>query len=270
MRILLLVLMATAAAPPSPDELARDADAAFDRGDDALAESLYARAAGRSTDPGLIAFNRGIVSMRSGRLIDAERSFRRSLDDGEASAERRARAWFNLGNCLVEHTPADAARLRTAIECYRRCLELSPEEPLHGWAANNLEVAKLRWNAEREKQPAGDTPNDEPRELSQLPDRQPKKMSDDREADPTGKGDPSKSEKTNAPPPKGTEAKKSDAKPSPGAGQLPVLPDTDAVAPLTTEEATEYLRESAERLKRERRNLSRAATRGGRADVRNW
>src|SRR5436190_21320862 len=60
-RILLLLaaLAAVSAGPPadSPDDLVRQGNDAFDRGDFDSADRLYAAAAERTPDPGLVAFN---------------------------------------------------------------------------------------------------------------------------------------------------------------------------------------------------------------------
>jgi len=266
----LFAFIVISAAPSRSEELIREANAAFEQEDYAVAEKLYASAIERGTDPGLIAFNQGAVLSKRSQYAEAEAYYRRVLDDAEAPQERRAKAWYYLGNCLMSRSPKlEVAKVRTAIECYQRCLASSPDDELRKHAEHNLELAKLLWMQARtqEEQPAN--PNDPPPETSNLPKPENKNSSENGDDSPQN-GNSSKQQKSNAQVPKNAQPKQSDQRPSPGAGQLPVLPDTDSLQPIDPDSTTDYLSQAAERLQRERRNLSRTANGGERRDVKNW
>src|SRR6516225_7775579 len=94
------VFIASAAPALQPDELARQGNAAFERGDYELALKHYEQAEERSHDPGLIAFNEGAALYRTGRYRTAEMHYRRALEG--AHGRRRARALHDLGNSLLQ------------------------------------------------------------------------------------------------------------------------------------------------------------------------
>jgi len=79
-------------------------------------------------------YGRATVLMRMGRLREAEREFRQSLDSAAGlEPEYIASIWYNLGNCLY----AEGA-LKQAREAWHQALQYNPE---HVKAAHNLAVA---------------------------------------------------------------------------------------------------------------------------------
>src|SRR5436305_11179665 len=85
-------LLAGAATPSgaTPDEIIRQANAAFLRGDGDEADRLYAAAEERTADPGLVAFNRAAVLVAQEKFREAEVHYARVLDDAACPPERAA------------------------------------------------------------------------------------------------------------------------------------------------------------------------------------
>ena len=81
----------------APDDMVREGNVAVQRGDLDRAAQCYADAATRTTDPGFVAFNQGVIALQRGRHRDAELHFRAALDDRDAPAERRANAELLAG-----------------------------------------------------------------------------------------------------------------------------------------------------------------------------
>src|SRR5262245_36296891 len=115
--------LAVAAAPPqaeSPDELIRRANAALRAGDTdsvGLAAELYKAAEERTTDPGLVAFNRAAVLFEQKDYSKAVRDYDRVLEDAWCPPERAARAWYNRGTCLL-NLGGSIDVYRSAIACF--------------------------------------------------------------------------------------------------------------------------------------------------------
>src|SRR5262249_38270251 len=115
-----------AASPPadrSPDELLRSGNAAFLRGGWGAAEHFYKLAEERTGDPGLVAFNKATVLMQRGETREAELHYLRSLDDLAAPPDRRAKALYNRGVCLLARG-GSAGVSRSAIACFEQSLDL--------------------------------------------------------------------------------------------------------------------------------------------------
>ncbi len=255
-------LMALAAQPPAPadgDTPLRAAQDAWRRGDDGTAGKLYEAAGERSQDPGLIAFNLGAIRFRQGEFREAEIEFRRALDDRDAPAERRARAHYNRGVCLLRL--GGLARFRTAIECFERGLGAADGEPsLSADAEHNLELAKLLWLEARAKSAAKPRPNETPPdETPQEPSRPDKPGAsdgnppDERGTDPTATPRPGDIDPVSGKPRPGqaTATKKTVG----GRGNLPVTADWAGWQPQNEAEAHDYLKGLAARLSRDRREL---------------
>src|SRR6185437_3641476 len=88
-----LAALVGAAPPTAPEELIRRANAAFLAGDPDRAEALYAEAAERTGDPGLVSFNKAAILFQKGEFRAAEVHYARTLDDRDCPADRAARAW---------------------------------------------------------------------------------------------------------------------------------------------------------------------------------
>ena len=247
----------------------REGNDAFGRGDWEAAESLYGQAEERSPDPGLVAFNKGAALYRRGDFRRAELCFRRTLGDADIPAERRARALYNLGNCLVRQAgETDVKTLQTAIESYELALREAADEGVRADAQHNLEVAKLLWAKARARRPPGERDPDW-EDQSQNPKRPPQGPRPQEDPGPDGTGEGPKNPQTGAKlelgkgPDAGTMPKEVE-KAAPGAGNLPVLPDNGQVETLAPEDARAVLKKAAERLQRERRKLREEAAQGDR------
>jgi len=257
--------VAGAAELQAPDELVREGNAAFERGDYAAAEALFSRAAEGAADPGLVAFNKAAAHYNEGRYRDAEVHLRRALSDAAISPERRGRSLYNLGNSLVQQAGEnDVPRLRAAIRTYELCLEeIGDGEPeLLSDAAHNLELAKLLWARARAKSSEAQKSvnEEEPKDSGPPPEpkKEPNKEDDNGPGVEPKKGFvPKKVEDTGKADAKGNEVESKE--PPPGAGNLPVLKDEDELIPLSADDTRAYLRQAAERLRKERLNLRKQA-----------
>jgi tetratricopeptide (TPR) repeat protein len=258
------VLAAGAAAGPGDDWLRRG-NAAFNRDDFDEALRCYAQAEAETTDPGAVAFNEAATLFRAERFAEAERHYRRCLDN--APGPRRGPALFNLGNCLLRR--ADEKNLdafASAVKCYEECLE-QPGLPLtlKARAENNLELARLLWLKAKAEDPAKQAGN---KQQQKEPKDKGGKRQDDGGEDgkqgpqnpQDGKGDPTRKDGR-----KGNDNDKQSA----GKGNLATLPDNEQLVPMTVQETRDLLEELSERLRQEQRSRQRmTAPPSGR--VRDW
>jgi tetratricopeptide (TPR) repeat protein len=263
---LLALVLLSAGPPPSPDELIRQGNAAVERGEFGDAFLFYQQAEERGSDPGLIAFNKANAYYQLSDYRRAENHYRMALDDAAISSERRARAVYNLGNCLVQQaSERDLRMLRDAIRCYELCLEAVADAGLKSDAMHNLELAKLLWNKARAKSskppdPNSDEPPDTPPKTPEpkKKETEPKSVSDPgkdkggkemkADFDPKAKIDPSgkadiKGAKGSAPPDHGP----------------PVPPDTSEVQKQSPDDTLKALKIIEDRLHDERVRLRREA-----------
>ncbi|MCE9533033.1 MAG: hypothetical protein K8T89_18195 [Planctomycetes bacterium] len=273
--ILPLVILSVSAAPP--EDSIRDANKSFEKGEIKLALRLYEEAEEYGNDPGLIAFNKAAAYFAIDDVRQAEKHFRMSLDDAAAPRERRIKALYNLGNCLVRQAgEKDYKTFRDAIRCYELCLDEQPEAGLRTDAAHNLELAKLLWRKALAGQSDPPTPNtDDPPE--QPRPTEPKKetpgMSEAKEPktkdfDPTKDKlpkDPKKIEIEGK-----LEAKKTIDVPKPNPSRAPLIPDSDQLNPLTKEETRLALQFAEDRLRKERQRNRVERTTPENASGRDW
>lgn len=270
----LLAVASVSAAPadgPSPEESVRRGNALFAGGDLAAADHLYAAAEERATDPGLVAFNRAAVLFARGEFRDAELHYLRSLADASVPPDRRKRALFNRGVCLLKRG-GPAAVYRSAVACFEGCLDApaaAPDPALDADARHNLEVAKVLWGQARAKEATPPKPNDPlPDEPIPLPAKGP--AGDDGGDDPGGAPAPQgKPEPTPGPGPKDQAARPADGS-APGTGSLPVIPDAEVLQPLSPEDTRALLRRAADRLEKDRQAATRLLAGPERANVRDW
>jgi tetratricopeptide (TPR) repeat protein len=273
---LALLAAGPAAESEPPDDLIRRANAAFLRGDTEAADSLYAAAAERTGDPGLVAFNQAAVLYQKGEFYPAEVQYARVLDDKACPPDRAARAWFNRGTCLLRRGGGTGV-YRSAVACFEHCLDSSAtDETLRADARHNLELAKRLWMEANRKAARPENPNTPPPE--ERPESQPPPGGADQ--DPTNPAD------TEAGP--GAKNLAQSARPVPGAvpkngspreastptagnnRKLQPLDDTDQAQPLSPEDTREYLRRTDERLRDERRKMLRLLSGPDRPGVRDW
>ena len=252
-----LAALAVAAASPIPDDSIRQGNEAFAREDFEKALLLYQQAEERGADPGLIAFNEATAYYRLKDYRQAENHYRMALGDAAISQERRAKAFFNLGDALVQQAgDKDADALREAVRNYQHCLEVNPEEGLRNDATHNLELAKLLWTKARAQDPRKPTPNDERHEPETNPNDQNK---DNKEPDHNDAGNdqgPNKLELVEKDP-NGKSGDPDDQKkmksPVPGMSRQPVISDKAEVEQRSKEDTLEALKIAEQRLRDERR-----------------
>jgi Ca-activated chloride channel family protein len=229
------IISATAfaiAAGPIDDWLRRgNAELAAGRAESAL--NWYAKAAERTPDPGQVAFNQGVALAALGRFREAELHFRRSLSDAEG--ERRAKALFNLGTCLVRRCGGvERKALSDAVAAYQQAVPLA-DSTLADEVKTNLHIAE--------------------RLLAQAPAESPERQ---QTPESTGEGAPKcgtsadneSSDKTNVTGQPGKERRPvqskernrdTNATPPPGKGNLPPLPDDETLAPILPEDLAAHL-----------------------------
>lgn len=264
------------AANPSIDRTAVDriraGNAAVARGELAAAVAHFAAAEELTTDPGLVAFNKGAASFLRGDWREAEAGFTRSLDDRACPPERRAKALYNRGSCLIRR--GGLHELRAAIDSFERCLA-SPaaDAALAADARHNLELAKLLWNEARAREKKRPTPNDPP-EAPPDPPSQP----DPRQDMGPGSEQPgadiaqnsTDTERTMGQPNGGQQPRTTERK-TPGKGTQGVVVNGDQLPPRTPAEVTEFLtRTVAERLAKDRRSVAELVAPPERPNVKDW
>jgi tetratricopeptide (TPR) repeat protein len=252
MRLRVLMLLPLLAAAGPADDWLRWGNAAFVRQDFDEALRCYFRAEEDASDPGAVAFNEAAVLFRQGRFAEAEKYYRRCLDN--ARGPRRWGTLFNLGNCLLQQ--ADEKTLDAfgaAVRCYEECLD----QPglgvdLRGRAEKNLELARLLWAKARAEEPPKQTGN---RQKNKEPKTNKKNVDDGGEDSqpgaqnpPDGKGGPTRKDGQ-----KGPDNDKQGA----GKGKLTTLPDNEQLVPMTVQETRAMLEEMTERMRQDRQSRQR-------------
>jgi tetratricopeptide (TPR) repeat protein len=269
------LLAAAAPQAANPDELIRQANAAFLRGDGDEADRLYAAAEERTADPGLVAFNRAAVFFEKGEFRDAEVHYACVLDDAACPPQRAAKAWYNRGTCLLRRG-GSAAVFRSAIACLERVLDSdAADEPLKADARHNLELAKALWNEARKKDSKPDKPNDTPPNEDPRSDPPPPKNGGSEEnPGTTEQGDGSNGQKTTRPVTQpnnvaNTNAAAPQAQNS-GATPAPALKDESQVQALSAEDTRKHLRDHSIRIKKDQQDIRRALYGNPQPGIRDW
>jgi Ca-activated chloride channel family protein len=272
--LLLVALLPVSAAPVPADWLRRGNDA-LTRGDYDTALASYAQAAERTTDPGQVAFNEGVALFGLGRYHNAEQSFRRSLTD--ADGDRRIKGLYNLGCALLQESRGrQAPPLREAVGHFEEALAaITKDDPIADDIRHNLELAKRLLAQVRATAPHAedDEPPDfphrrpPPNPFGGLDEHDPFRMG----REPMG-GQPSSD---GQPRPTGSAADKAgaqstDKSPPPGKGNLPPLPDEDALTPLLPEDARAYLDQATKRIEQERRTRLQSTAPAPSTKIREW
>jgi tetratricopeptide (TPR) repeat protein len=248
---LLLFVPFLVAAGPADDWLRRG-NAAFARKDFDEALSCYSRAEEDATDPGAVAFNEAAVLYRLGLFAEAEKYYRRCLDN--ARGPRRSQTLFNLGNCLLQQ--ADEKNIDAfpaAVKCYEECMgQPGLGTGLRGKVENNLELARMLWAKaraeEQPKQQGNQQKNKEPRNSKKNADDGGEDSQKGSQNSPDGKGDSSRRDGQ-----KGNDNDKQGA----GKGKLSTLPDSEQLVPMTVQETRALLEELTERLRQEQQSRQR-------------
>jgi tetratricopeptide (TPR) repeat protein len=270
----LIALVISAAPPASPDDFIRAGNQAAEREDYESALQLYQQAEERGFDPGLIAFNKAAAYYHLRDFRQAENHYRMALGDAAIPSERRTKAFFNLGDCLVEQAgDKDAKMLHEAIRCYEHCLDSGPDEGLRNDAIHNLELAKLLWIKAAAEDREKPTPNTaDPPDPPERDPNEPKK--DDLGADAGDEPDKNNERKLDQDPNgKVTgkdEPKKVDPAPKPGPSHLPVIADTDELIERSPEDTRAALKQAEMRLKEARQRNRMDLAIPEKSNVKDW
>jgi tetratricopeptide (TPR) repeat protein len=263
---LLAAALFSAAGAALPEDLVRQGNAALARGDYSRALEALEAAEERTTDPGLVAFNKAVALYHQGDPARAELSFRLSLEN--APAPRRARAMYNLAVCLVQEAgDRDARKLEEAVgllERYLREAESGIVPAAH--VRHNLELAKHLWVEARARPP-------QKNDTSPEDDRSPRPPAEETKHGLTS-SDPGAArgsgEKTRVPAEPGRDPLGTDQLPAPGTGNLAAIPDAAQLAPMSPEDAARHLQQATERVLNERRAYRQRTLRPPSGTVRDW
>jgi Ca-activated chloride channel family protein len=248
-----LTVVSLLAASPFSDaeDLLQRGNVAFGHGDYETALDYYRQSEGRLADPGLLAFNEAAALYKLGRYREAEIHYWLTRQD--ATGERLSRALYDLGNAVFQQASSkDTPLLQRAIGFYEECLshtEADPELLLN--AQFNLQLARERLKkAKAEKEnPSGELKPGTKSGDDSRPETQPPAIRDgaglERDAG-TGQRAVEGSENE-------TKTNSQNAKQQGGIGNLPPVPDTDQLTPLTSFDTSAYLKRAAERILSEQR-----------------
>jgi Ca-activated chloride channel family protein len=247
------------------EELVRRGNAAFGQADFAAAVDSYNRAEETAIDPGLVAYNKATALYQLGRYREAELHYRYARE--EAAGLRRARLLYNLGNCILQQAQdRDARRVKVAMGLYQECMQQeAADSALIADARHNLELARLLFQKAGAQQHS-EQGNDE---------EQPKDPNDDGARDDSpraatmdarGKGEPVRG----VPGDPGATPTSTEQTPPPGKGNLPTLPDTDDLLPLSSEDAAQHLKQAAARILREHQEQLRQKAPVIPSNVKDW
>jgi Ca-activated chloride channel family protein len=266
---LLLPLLLGAVSIGQAEDFLRRGNAEYAQADFAAAVDWYNRAEESAADPGLVACNEAAALYRLGRFREAELHYRYARE--EATGVRLARLLYSLGNCIVQQAQdRDAPRLREAIRFYELCMQQkAADAALVADARHNLELARLLWLKAKAARPGGEPNNpDQGNEDDQPRDPDDTGLRGDplRALDGRGRSEPL----SGVQPDRGSTPNDTDQPPPPGKGNLPTLPDTDDLAPLSPEDAAEHLKEAAARIARERQEHARVMTPAIPSNVKDW
>jgi Ca-activated chloride channel family protein len=275
----LALLLLSAAPALDPLEAVRLGNAAYERGDYAAAVKLYEQAELRTTDPGLVAYNKAAALFRLAEVAPdpalqqvlfraAELHYRSSIDQDDP--QRRTRALYDLGTCLLRQSLGqDRKLLDAAIEAFRRCLNESHDASLKADAQHNLELAKLL-RLKAAPVPAKDEPKPPERNGSSStgndPGTEPKNGHNTTQPTVGLNGQDVKPVK----PPKGGLAPIQVDQTQPGQGDLPPIPDTAELVPMPPQDAAAHLQQAAQRILRERRAHLKQQTPPPGPGVKDW
>jgi len=271
-----LAIFTLAAGPPNArpwTDAVQAAIGASEQGNSPAAEQLLKGTLEFSTDPGLVAFNLGVLAFERKDWVEAERNFTCSLDDAEAPEERRAKSHYNRAICLLHR--GGLAECRAAIDGLERCLAATPEGNLRSDARHNLELAKLLWAEASANSKQSPKPNDPPPNAPPEPEKKPGKPKTNDPANPeqndngTKTGQPQTADPAQQPPKPGSKPKATE-KTTGGKGNLPVRIDPATWRPADEVEAKEFLAKLSRRLAKDRRGSAEVHAPPERADVKDW
>jgi Ca-activated chloride channel family protein len=245
---LFVLLNVSAADPPSEGSLLRQGNEAFARQDYEAALKIYEQAESLALDPGLVSFNKAAAHYRLGQHREAIECYRRCLEDDQAPPGRRARAYFDRGNALLQYAPDNAQTLAEAVAEYRACLHRSDlPANLRTDARHNLELAQLLWLKAKEREPKD-------KKIDPQKEKDPKYPEHNDEKDRSNKDaayvpvDPSKGDKVQ----QAAGLKPGEKSKTLKVGKIYVAPDVDQIQPQSPADTLATLERETRRIARER------------------
>jgi tetratricopeptide (TPR) repeat protein len=246
----LACLLALGATPrQSAEDWQRQGNLAFAREDYDLAVTCYSRAEGLTTDPGSVAFNKAAALYRLGLFVEAERHYRRALEN--ASGPRRQQALFNLGNCLLQQGQEwNLEAFEQSVRCYEECLaEPGINAALRIKVEHNLELTRLLLQkAKAEQLPRNSSnksdKNKEPRASKSKQDEGGDEPQTGSKNTKDGKGESSRNNNS-----KGADSDQKTA----GKGDRVTLTDQEQLVPMSAQETRALLEQLTEHIRQERR-----------------
>lgn len=271
--LLAVALVGATPEPADPAALLAEADAAFARGDYALAEQMYGRAEPRAPDPGRVTLALAAAKYRlalaePGRsaalLAEADELFKSCLDPAEP---RRAEAMVGSGNCLLRVAGTrDAGAAWSAAKRFAEAEGCAGAAELADTSRYNLQRARLLARQIPTAVPEKpDKPPDDDRDADHKPPERPPEPRDQPDTGDGKRGAGLAKANPGQTPNSGDESR------SPGEGeQLPPVPDGDDQPPLTRREAREHLEQATRRIMEEGRQHRRGSSRGTTPGVRDW
>jgi len=264
-----LAIFLVAASPSlDADDFLDRGNMAFAKGDYEAALVFYRQAEGRIADPGLLAFNEGAALYKMGRYREAEIHYWLARQD--ADGERLARVLYDLGNAVFQQAGSrDAPLLQRAVGFYEECLNHpDADAELLSNARFNLQLARERLKRAKaaKENPADESKSRRKPGEESTPETQPPAIgpeagleNDNGAAQRTAEG----SEKEN-------QSNSRNARHRGDIGNLPPVPDTDQLTPLTSLDTEAYLQKAAERILSEHRaHYAKSASRPSQ-NVKDW
>jgi tetratricopeptide (TPR) repeat protein len=260
----LLILPLLGGAEQAPDWLQRGWQA-HQRGDFRAALDCYAKALPLSTEPGQVSFQQAAAYAALEEDEQAAAAYQRCLEDAQGT--RRMLALYGRGNALAQvgnrrQAKAAVTVLRQSLAAYEKAQatweQLSPgdREQYRAYQENiEYNQALVRTLLAQKEKEAENQPDEEP------PNQRKPGETDNQEPTP---GDQNRTRPDSAN--KGENTPQVTNQQRPGRGQLPQLLDDPRAAPLTAEQAQEYLRQTMERLQHQRGGQGSQGTTSGAKD----
>lgn len=237
-----------------------------------------------SDDPGLIAFELGVLQFQKKQFRAAELNFIRALADSECPLERRIAAKYNRGCCLL-HREKLSRLYAAAIRCFEEVLaEEKSDQPLRADSVFNLELAKLLYvqamlsEKQKANMPQMDQSDIDPIVQARQFERDQQFAQEETDDQASGIKGGNLNQKQNASAiPKNQEkgnlkrdTAKSTQQKSAGAGTMPILPDDEKITPRSSEDVRRFLSLAQARLEKERRSNNELLSGPEKKGVRDW
>ena len=196
----------------------------------------------------------------------------RCLDDRAIPPERRVRAIYNRGVCLLNRGE-NPKFFRVAIACFEECRDATTDDLFARDIRHNLELAKLLWHEARAKQKEHPTPNESIEDESPRPpmaNNLPDGMTDDGSEPGAENGNRAGTQPVQQVAPSGRPATAQGTQQTPGSGTLPVVADSGEVQKLSPADTNALLDRADLRLRDARKKNEQMRAGPERPNVRDW